>query len=181
MEFNHRYFQKIDNLNSITINFIVRKMSDIIQLTLDYWDQEHNCAISTACGTLKYFGEKDVTDFYNSFLGFGGGIGEGSACGAVVGVLAAMGKILSDHGLSEKQIRYSLGDFRTKFIEKHGSINCQKILEEFKVEGGVDYEHPDRRIKCTGLVKNSVTDAKAIIEIETNPLIPVMRRYDISF
>ncbi|MHA2028995.1 MAG: hypothetical protein ACW99Q_06365 [Candidatus Kariarchaeaceae archaeon] len=43
-------------------------MSDIIQLTLDYWDQEHNCAISTACGTLKYFGEKDVTDFYNSFL-----------------------------------------------------------------------------------------------------------------
>lgn len=156
-------------------------MSDIIQLTLDYWDEQHNCAISTACGTLKYFGEKDVTDYYNSLLGFGGGVGEGSACGAVVGVLAAMGKILSDHGLSEKQIRYSIDDFKKKFIDKHGSIDCQNILHEFKKEGDVDYSHPDRRIKCTGLVKKSVTDAKAIIEIETNPLIPVMRRYNISF
>lgn len=156
-------------------------MNDIIQLTLDYWDEQHNCAISTACGTLKYFGEKDVTDFYNSFLGFGGGIGEGSACGAVVGVLAAMGKILSDHGLSEKQIRYSINDFKVKFMEKHGSINCQTILEEFKSNDGVDYSNPDRKIKCTGLVKTSVSDAKAIIEIETNPLIPVMRRYEISF
>lgn len=156
-------------------------MSDIIQLTLDYWDEQHNCAISTACGTLKYFGEKDVTDFYNSFLGFGGGMGEGSACGAVVGVLAAMGKILSDHGLSEKQIRYSINDFKVKFIEKHGSINCQNILKEFKSKDGVDYSNPDRKIKCTGLVKTSVSDAKTIIEIETNPLIPVMRRYEISF
>lgn len=156
-------------------------MENIIQLALDYWDEEHNCAISTACGTLKYFGEKDVTDSYNSLLGFGGGVGEGSVCGAVVGVLTAMSKILSDHGLSEKQIRFSINDFKGKFSEKHGSINCNKILEEFKIDGGVDYSNPDRKIKCTGVVKNSVTDAKTIIEIETNPLIPVMRRYEINF
>jgi C_GCAxxG_C_C family probable redox protein len=65
--------------------------------------------------------------------GFGGGIGAShcEACGALTGGIIALGWLYGRKDpCDDKQKVYSLSaEFRTLFLKKFGSTNCEKILD----------------------------------------------------
>ncbi len=141
-------------------------MSDIIDLTMNYWLKENlNCARSTAAGLLKFNGDNSYEDFNKAFVPFGGGIlSGGNSCGAVVGSFAALSKLLYDQGIKEKVISEKIKDLKDLFIEKYGSIDCKSILSEFSSVDGIDFYHPERKPKCTIILSEIVKNSQNIID-----------------
>ncbi len=141
-------------------------MSEILLETKKYWENGKNCARSTSCGILDYFGLSGYTKVMDSaMIPFGGGVGERSICGSLLGALASMCTVLKEKGIEEKIIYEQTKVLKAKFKEKMGTLYCKAILDEFIDEKGVlDYDNPGRRNLCTNTVEAAVLGAKEIIE-----------------
>ena len=144
----------------------MEKYQKLIEKTLGYWEKKANCAKSTVCGTLSFYGNETLCDpFYKAMIPMGGGFGEGLVCGAVVGSLAAISLILAEKGLIEKEIMNHVNTWKCNFKGKYGSLTCFDLIAEFKdAEGEIDYEMPGRREKCTDIVTSSVIFLGKIID-----------------
>jgi C_GCAxxG_C_C family probable redox protein len=142
-------------------------VSDIVEITMDYWKNEKiNCARSTAAGILKYNNDDSIDALKSALIPFGGGIrGKGKSCGALVGTLASMSKILADRGMENDKLNEKIDCLIAVFEDKHGSMDCHSILSEFKqVDDVIDYDHPDRKPKCTSIVSSIVVEAQKILD-----------------
>ncbi|MCE7742319.1 MAG: C_GCAxxG_C_C family protein [Candidatus Heimdallarchaeota archaeon] len=141
-------------------------MTDIIQETRKYWGNDYNCSRAAARGILDYFDHKELSETIDKALyAFGGGIGEGSICGAVTGALAALSTIMVEKDIDDENKREVFRKFKDIFIEKNDTLYCKEILKNFFLsDGSVDYDHPERRQKCDHAVESAVLIAKELIE-----------------
>jgi C_GCAxxG_C_C family probable redox protein len=141
-------------------------MSNIIDEVAEYWNQESNCAQAVACGVLEYYNQNDCLEtIHNAMLGFGGGMGERSICGAVTGGLAALGILMSKKDLEKDDKSDIFRKFKDTFIKKFKTLNCGEILVEFILsDGSIDKENPERRLKCTGAVELAASIVKKVLD-----------------
>ena len=141
-------------------------MSDIINETKKYWEDDFNCSQAAACGILDYYGyEQQSNTLKKALLPFGGGIGERSICGAVTGSLAALSIIMYEKEI-DKDTKYDLNKkFKERFIEEVGTLYCKEILQDFIAsDGTLDKDNPERRKTCDNSVFKAVTIIKEIID-----------------
>jgi len=141
-------------------------MKDIIQSLHQYWDNEYNCARSTARGILDYYGMKKLSKSIDkALLPFGGGIGERSICGGVTGGLAALSAYMVEKGIDSEKMSEIFKEFKTIFEERNGSLRCRELLEPFILEDGtLDKDNPERKKICDQAVESAVLIAKELIE-----------------
>ena len=164
------HWRIIQNSGSRKMNIfsevILMTEKNIVNEAKKYWEHGHNCARSTASGILDYFGYKAESEILNkSFLPYGGGIGERSICGSLVGALGALSFLLMEKGLSNEEIAEKIKVLKTGFAESNGSLYCGKLLDEFiDQEGKLDKDHPDRRKVCDQTVETAVLIVKDIYE-----------------
>ncbi|MEX1376857.1 MAG: C-GCAxxG-C-C family protein [Eubacteriales bacterium] len=109
-------------------------MSNKAKLAMEYFSNPNtNCAQATFCAFCdeakisKEMAMKIAT-------GFGGGLRDKEACGAVTGAIMALGLILGqkdENDLESKQLASDLTiEFNKKFKEKHGSIVCRDLKDD---------------------------------------------------
>ncbi|MHA2295182.1 MAG: C-GCAxxG-C-C family protein [Candidatus Hodarchaeales archaeon] len=142
-------------------------MDDIIATSMKYYEKKKvNCARSVACGVLDFYKYVEASKiFYKAFTTFGGGIGEGSICGSLVGALAAMNLILAEQGLTDMQISSKAKDLKNHFREVFNTLECASLLIEYqKKDGSIDFLNPERREKCTRTVVTAVKGVQQIID-----------------
>jgi C_GCAxxG_C_C family probable redox protein len=138
----------------------------IVEEAYKYWGHDYNCAQAAAGGILDYFGYKTEGEILiKSFLPYGGGIGERSICGSLVGALGALSFLLKEKGLNGKEIYEKIKILKTGFKESNDSLYCKELLDEFiDQDGKVDRDNPDRRKICDKTVETAVLIVKDIIE-----------------
>ena len=141
-------------------------MTDIINKASKYWNQESNCAQAVACGVLEYYNHNDCLEtIHNTLLGFGGGMGERSICGAVTGGLAVLGILMNEKGLEKDDKSDIFRKFKDTFNNKFKTLNCGEILSDFILpDGSVDKENPERRLTCTSAVELAASIVKEVLD-----------------
>ncbi|MHA1954690.1 MAG: C-GCAxxG-C-C family protein [Candidatus Heimdallarchaeaceae archaeon] len=139
---------------------------DIVKEANKYWEHEYNCAQATAGGILDYFNFKSESEILiKSFLPYGGGIGERSICGSLVGALGALSFLLKEKGLEYKQIAEKIKALKNGFAESNGSLYCKELLDEYiDQDGKLDRDNPNRRKVCDQTVETAVLIVKDIVE-----------------
>lgn len=139
---------------------------NIVEEANKYWMHDHNCAQAAASGILDYFGYKSESDVLRkSFLPYGGGIGERSICGSLVGALGALSFLLKEKGLDIEKIYENIKILKSGFAEANNSLYCKEILDDFiDQEGNLDKENPARRKTCDQTVETAVLIVKDIVE-----------------
>ncbi len=139
-------------------------MTNIIDSTKIYWFDE-NCSRTTACGILDFYNYKDASDvLFKSLAPFGEGLGERLVCGSVIGSIAALSYILSEKGLTKKEIGEKTDAFKTAFRKEFGTIRCSELLyPELKVADPYPTD-PVRLDICSKTVKKAVLEVQKIIE-----------------
>ena len=104
----------------------------------------YNCAQSVV---LPFAGDMgmDREQLYSLALNFGGGMGCGGTCGAMIGALIALGGL----GLpQEKRL-----DLIRKFRTAHGTIDCATLLKAAHQRGEERKPHCDRMVRqCVDFV-----------------------------
>lgn len=124
-----------------------------------------NCAQSSAGALLEHYQHPAAKTMESALLTFGGGMGEGSICGAVSGSMAALSLLLEDKGVSKKQIKDQTSKFKACFIRQQGSLDCDDLLEPFRVHGEIPEDRQEaRRISCTNCVVKAVQIASSLVE-----------------
>ncbi len=146
--------------------FFCFRMSNITNEVAQYWNQESNCAQAVACGVLEFYKQNDcIETVHNAMLGFGGGMGERSICGAVTGGLAVLGILMSKKDLEKDDKSAVFRKFKDSFNNKFKTSNCGEILAEFILpDGSVDKENPERRLTCTGAVELAASIVKDVLD-----------------
>lgn len=141
-------------------------MSNVINEAAKYWNKESNCAQAVACGVLEYYNHNDCLEtIHNALLGFGGGMGEKSICGAVTGGLAALGILMSKKDLEKDDISDIFRKFKDTFNNKFKTLNCGEILSEFVLpDGSIDIENPERRLTCTEALELAASIVKEVLD-----------------
>ncbi|MHA2272323.1 MAG: C-GCAxxG-C-C family (seleno)protein [Candidatus Hodarchaeales archaeon] len=142
-------------------------MDDIIASARNYWEKKKtNCARAAACGILDYYKHVNGSKIlYNAFTTFGGGLGERTVCGSLIGALGALNLLLAERGLSDKEIAERAKELKSLFREEFDTLECRVLLNEFRTKDGqFDMSHPERRHKCTRTVETAVTGVQQIID-----------------
>ena len=141
-------------------------MLDIISETKKYWENGKNCARSTSCGILDYYGLHGYAKVMDTaMIPFGGGVGERTICGSLLGALAAMSCVLKEKGMEEEKIYEKPKLLKQEFEKRLGTLYCKIILEDFIDKNGVlDYKNPERRRRCNNTVEAAVLGVHKIIE-----------------
>jgi len=140
-------------------------MKDIVEEVFKYW-KDINCARAAANGILDFYDYPEYGKVMNkAFLPFGGGVGERSICGAVLGALPALSFLLSEKGLINEDIGLKTNYFKKRFREKVGTIYCREIILDFiQPDGSVDMDNPERRKLCDKAVGTVALIVKEIID-----------------
>ena len=147
-------------------HFHALNMSDIVEDTRKYWDNESNCAQSAACGILEHYNYNNCIDTVKrALIPFGGGIGMKSCCGGVTGALSALGIMLSHKELEKEDVTEAFKTFRALFNQENHAMNCCDILSDFiDEEGNMDKDNPERKETCWNCVVSAVEIAKEILD-----------------
>ncbi|MHA1398396.1 MAG: C-GCAxxG-C-C family (seleno)protein [Candidatus Heimdallarchaeaceae archaeon] len=141
-------------------------MEEIKERAFNYWNNGQNCARSSASGLLDYYGYNEESKILNAaFLPYGGGVGERSLCGALLGGLAGLSFILRKKGIQEELITEKIEEFKKNFEEQMGSLYCGEIIGAFLTpEGELKDDSPQRRSICDNSVATAVIVAKKITD-----------------
>ncbi len=136
------------------------------RIVLKLWNNNNNCAQSTAVGILKNHNDPSYKIFQTAFTSFGGGMGEGSICGSISGTIAAVSKLLHDKGFEDVIIKDKINDLKnnSKKIFNSQSLDCKVLLKDFQDENGdVNYGHQGRRNRCTFMMNEIVKYADKLL------------------
>ncbi|MFW9915730.1 MAG: C-GCAxxG-C-C family protein [Candidatus Thorarchaeota archaeon] len=142
-------------------------MDEIIASAMNHWESKKaNCAQTTASGILDFYKHNEGSQIlYKAFTTFGGGLGERTVCGSLIGAMGALNLLLAERGLSYKEIAEKTKELKAIFREEFGTLKCRILLDEFrKADGQYDMSHPERRPKCTKTVEIAVTGVQQIID-----------------
>ena len=145
---------------------ILMTEKNIVNEAEKYWGHGYNCAQSAASGILDFFGYKAESETLNkSFLPYGGGIGERSICGSLVGALGALSFLLKEKGVENEKIYEKIKVLKEGFADSNGSLYCKELLDEYiDQDGKLDRDNPDRRKVCDQTVETAVLIVKDIVE-----------------
>ncbi len=140
-------------------------MKDIVEEMMKLWMKGENCARATSCSITEFYNENQCETLRLALTAFGGGIGEGSICGAITGSLAGMSYILGKKcGLNDAEIRERAKIFKENIRSKFESLDCYELISEFRADGKIlKNKEAERRQKCTNIVKESVLEVQQII------------------
>lgn len=144
----------------------MQKSSDKnIDLTMSV-RKDHNCAQAAAYGILTYFGyDSEAITLAKSFVPFGGGVGEGSICGAVLGSLAGLSRILNYKNMSYRDIVETGKKFKQLAGKQFDTYICKELLKEFTNNKHLTEEMKTKKDQiCTDIIKFSVDTARLLIE-----------------
>ena len=125
-------------------------MKERIQRAYDNHKRGYNCAQSVVCAYNDLLGVDEEILFRMS-EGFGLGMGRMDTCGAVTGMLMAVGLLKSTGDLknckSKPETMKVVKEMQEAFLEKNGSIMCREIK-------GVDTKKVLR--SCDGCIEDAV-------------------------
>ena len=125
-------------------------MKERIQRAYDNHKRGYNCAQSVVCAYSDLLGVDEEILFRMS-EGFGLGMGRMDTCGAVTGMLMAVGLLKSTGDLknckSKPETMKVVKEMQEAFLEKNGSITCREIK-------GVDTKKVLR--SCDGCIEDAV-------------------------
>ena len=152
-------------INNRLVNFLSEKIK-LKKCTEKYWNNEANCARSTACGLLDYnelISESKI--LFESLSPMGGGVGEGEVCGVVIGTLEALSLILNRKEIDEETMKELFNKWKTDFNQHFNSILCRSLIKEYKNDLGEIIEElsEKRKEKCENMVFKGVFLAQEII------------------
>ncbi|MFO7830160.1 MAG: C-GCAxxG-C-C family protein [Bacteroidales bacterium] len=106
-----------------------------VEKALEFYSKGYNCAQSVIVSFADILNLKDETALRLA-AGFGGGMGRmQQTCGAITGAFMVIGYLKGNYqqnGESEESRSITnqlIQDFSTKFVQKHGSINCKALIE----------------------------------------------------
>lgn len=106
-------------------------------LALKFYDEGYNCAQSVLKSYIKEF-NLDEDEILKMTMGLGFGMFMGETCGAITGVLMALGLQYGNHMPNDRntmrQLYKQIKTFETKFKEKNHSLNCKELKHTYKVD-----------------------------------------------
>lgn len=119
-------------------------MSDRIRELFTQRDQ--NCAETMLRATAEEMGIELTDDEMRLIGGFGGGMGRGTVCGALAGVVAAFGRqMVVDRAHAVPELKARCAAFVDRFEREFGSIMCADLKEHHYKDGK----------RCLGLVERA--------------------------
>ena len=125
-------------------------MEERIQRAYQNHKKGYNCAQSVLCAYSDLLGVEEEVLFRIS-EGFGLGMGRMDTCGAVTGMLMAVGLLKSAGDLenckSKPETMKAVKELQDAFLQKNGSIMCREIK-------GVDTKKVLR--SCDGCIEDAV-------------------------
>ena len=109
-------------------------MTEKGRLAREYFARPNtNCAQATLCAFCKETGLTEETAMKLA-TGFGGGIRDKEACGAVTGAVMTLGLIMGQKGEDDTEAKQKASDitieFNKRFKEKHSSIVCRDLKDK---------------------------------------------------
>lgn len=149
----------------ISVN-ILKEYSELKKNTEQYWNNEANCARSTACGLLDYNGLTSESNIlFDALLPMGGGVGEGEVCGVVIGTLEALSLILKRKDVDEEKMKELISQWKINFSHHFDSFICRSLIKDYRDDSGEIIEElsDKRREKCGNMVFKGVFLAQEII------------------
>lgn len=113
----------------------------------NYVTNHYNCAealLLTANDTYQLGLSQESIKLVSAF---GGGMGIGGTCGALVGALSVLGQIYVEKKESDAEgFRELCGEFATRFQKEFGSLNCSDIKPTY---------HKDETNRCIGVLEKT--------------------------
>jgi C_GCAxxG_C_C family probable redox protein len=101
---------------------------NVVELAVDRMAKGHSCA-QAVCSALAEQMGVDYQTAVRVSSGFGGGMGLGSACGAVTGGIMAIGlKYGGPDRTAQMQAVKVVREFADRFRAQHKSINCTDLI-----------------------------------------------------
>ena len=116
-----------------------------------FLDTDHNCAEAVLLWADERYGLNIAPEDVKLVSGFGGGLGSGENCGALLGALAALSKALvRERAHSTTGFGATCAGLVNRFRAELGTIECTELKEK--------YRRPD--VRCLYVVER----AAAVLE-----------------
>ncbi len=139
---------------------------------------ELNCAQATVASILGKYSDIDSDTITHTFTLLGNGVTKTGTCGILLGSLAALGKILTDQGLEEEELKQVYSEVTEEFLKKFNAHECNKILRVHEDET-IDFRSEEIIQQCSPRMEEIIEEVAKIIDFKTNPAIPIMRRFSL--
>ena len=118
-------------------------MTDIREIFLE---KDCNCAEAVLLWADERYGLGVAPEDVKLVSGFGGGLGSGENCGALLGALAALSKMLvREQAHATPMFRERCAELVSRFRADLGSIECEELKER--------YRRPD--VRCLYVVERA--------------------------
>ena len=136
---------------------------EIKKTVYGHYESGLHCAEVISKTVLDKFSDKPNSETVKIASGFGGGIAGSmeELCGAYTGGIITLGSLVGreNPGESMKDLSILASEFKDKFLEEFGSLNCQTLLEGFNKQ-----ENPYGCVKLTAAA--SIILAEILNEFE---------------
>lgn len=119
-----------------------------------------NCA-ETVLTILRNRGSIRVDrEAVRMMTGFGGGVGKGRVCGAIVGSVAALGSLYGRISPSDsnEETKAKVARFTDCFLGKCPSLDCEALLS------GVTKDTEEQHMRCVGIIEDAVRAFARVID-----------------
>lgn len=139
----------------------------LMERAMKYWldTPDANCAQTTACSLLEHHGFTEESKILQQvYRVYGGGLSWRLACGTITGNVGALSFIGSQKGIEKKKIEEIVKEFLSIMQEKYGDLNCKDLMQDWYVDGEIDFDLPGRHEKCTDLVQTSMKLSMKLIK-----------------
>ena len=111
-----------------------------------FLDGNYNCAEAVLLWADERYGLNVAPEDIRLVSGFGGGLGCGENCGALLGAVAALSKVLvQDRAHLTPGFKAACAELVTRFREDLGGIECTELKEK--------YRRPD--VRCLYVVERT--------------------------
>jgi len=133
------------------------KDKDVNKTVYGHYESGLHCAEVISKTILERFSDKDHPEVFKIASGFGGGIAGSTEelCGAFTGGIITLGALIGreNPGESMKDLSILANEFKDKFLEEFGSLNCRTLLEGFTKQ-----ENPYGCVKVTATASTFLAD-----------------------
>jgi C_GCAxxG_C_C family probable redox protein len=140
---------------------------EIKKTVYGHYESGLHCAEVISKTILDKFSDKEHPEAVKIASGFGGGIAGSmeELCGAFTGGIIALSSLVGRENPGETMKDYAIlaGEFKEKFLEEFGTLNCHTLLEGFKKQ-----ENPFGCVKLTAAASVILADILTEFEKETD-------------
>ncbi|MCJ7773314.1 MAG: C-GCAxxG-C-C family protein [Desulfobacterales bacterium] len=146
---------------------------EIKKTVYGHYESGLHCAEVVSKTILNKFSDKEHPEAVKIASGFGGGIAGSmeELCGAFTGGIIALSSLVGRENPGENMKDYAIlsSEFKEKFLEKFGTLNCHSLLEGFNKQ-----ENPFGCVKLTAsasiILADILTEFEKEKQIDINTL-----------